>query len=336
MNAVHVFPSPPAARHVQVHLDVGPQNTLWVTLPESIDGNPPYFSPPLIDDLMGMLQLMKQRGAVWPAQGQLRPIHYTVMNSAHPEYFNLGGDLAHFHDCIQRRDREALHRYSLTCADMLFEWSSALGKQATSIALVQGRALGGGFETALAADFIVAEEHSEFGFPEILFGLFPCTGGMSLLAQRIGARAAERMLGDGRVYSAAALKEMGVRYVISKALDDHAKQVLLRIGADEVVMPEFQFGRWVAERMVLGSIKAIQEVEPGVLLGAIDCAAEVAGRSLEELNLPKAITVLLVTGGDRTTPMPPPTLRLVAGDTIWLMGDANAFHAIRAFKQQTQ
>ncbi|HRW48237.1 MAG: TrkA family potassium uptake protein [Caldilineaceae bacterium] len=133
-----------------------------------------------------------------------------------------------------------------------------------------------------------------------------------------------------------ALKEMGVRYVISKALDDHAKQVLLRIGADEVVMPEFQFGRWVAERMVLGSIKAIQEVEPGVLLGAIDCPAEVAGRSLEELNLPKAITVLLVTGGDRTTPMPPPTLRLVAGDTIWLMGDANAFHAIRAFKQQTQ
>ena len=133
-----------------------------------------------------------------------------------------------------------------------------------------------------------------------------------------------------------ALKEMGVRYVISKALDDHAKQVLLRIGADEVVMPEFQFGRWVAERMVLGSLKAIQEVEPGVLLGAIACPAELAGRTLEELNLPKAITVLLVSGGDRTTPMPPPTLRLIAGDTIWLLGEAGAFHAIQAFKQHAQ
>ena len=239
MNAVHVFPSPPAARHVQAHFDVGPQNTLWVTLPGSIDGNPPYFSPPLIEDLMGMLQLMKQRGAAWPSQGLLRPIHYTVMNSAHPEYFNLGGDLAHFHDCIQRRDRDALHHYSLTCADMLFEWSSALGKQATSIALVQGRALGGGFETALAADFIVAEEHSEFGFPEILFGLFPCTGGMSLLAQRIGARAAERMLGDGRIYSAAALKEMGVIDVVcptgegertvEKFIAEHAKHRQARL-----------------------------------------------------------------------------------------------------------
>jgi DSF synthase len=210
MNAVHVLPSPPPSRHVHAQLDVGSQNTLWITLPDSIDGNPPYFSPPLIEDLMAMLLLMKQRGASWPSRGTLQPIHYTVMKSAHPEYFNLGGDLAHFQDCIQRGDRDALHRYSLTCANMLFEWSGMLGKQATTIALVQGRALGGGFETALAADFIIAEEHSEFGFPEILFGLFPCTGGMSLLSQRIGARAAERMLGDGRIHSAAALLEMGV------------------------------------------------------------------------------------------------------------------------------
>lgn len=133
-----------------------------------------------------------------------------------------------------------------------------------------------------------------------------------------------------------ALKEMGVRYVISKALDDHAKQVLLRIGADEVVMPEFQFGRWVAERMILGSLKAIQEVEPGVILGAISCPAALAGQRLEELGLPKAITVLLVTGGDRTTPMPPPELRLVAGDTLWLLGETKAFHAIQTFRQNNQ
>lgn len=132
------------------------------------------------------------------------------------------------------------------------------------------------------------------------------------------------------------LKEMGVRYVISKALDDHARQVLLRIGADEVVMPEFQFGRWVAERMVLGSIKAIQEVEPGVLLGAIACPVELAGQKLEDLRLPKAVTVLLVTGGDRITPMPPQDLRLVAGDTVWLLGETVAFHAIQAFKKREQ
>lgn len=130
-----------------------------------------------------------------------------------------------------------------------------------------------------------------------------------------------------------ALKDMGVRYVISKALDAHARQVLLRIGADEVVMPEYQFGSWVADRLVLGSIKAIQEVEPGVLLGALDCPPALAGQTLQEIRLPKEVTVLLITGSNRRTPLPPPEYRLIAGDTIWLLGDAKAFYTIHAFKQ---
>lgn len=210
MNAVHVFPRQPSTPHVETHFDSKGHNVLWMTLPESVDGNAPHFSPPLLQDLTTILQQMKLFGVAWPSCGMLTPVHYTVMKSAHPDYFSLGGDLAHFHDCISRRDRESLHNYALTCANMLYEWSSVLGAKATSIALIQGRALGGGFETALAADVIIAEEHSEFGFPEILFGLFPCTGGMSLLAQRIGARAAEKMLGDGRIYSAKVLKDMGV------------------------------------------------------------------------------------------------------------------------------
>lgn len=234
MNAVPLFSSAPAPRCVGTRYDANGHNALWVTLPKSVEGGAPYFSPQLIDDLLGLLHGMKQHGAMWPCNGTLRPIHYTVMKSAHPDYFNLGGDLAHFHDCIRRRDRDALHRYSLTCADMLYEWSSVLGAEATTISLVQGRALGGGFETVLAADYIVAEEHSEFGFPEILFGLFPCTGGMSLLAQRIGARAAERMLGDGRIYGAKALRDMGVidevcatgegERAVEKLIAAHARQ----------------------------------------------------------------------------------------------------------------
>ena len=239
MNAVHAFPSAPTSRYVASRFDAGNSNALWLTLPESIEGRAPCFSVPLIQDLRSLLHGVKQRDACWPSMGFMQPVHYMIMRSAHPDYFSLGGDLAFFHDCIRRRDREALHRYSLTCADMLFEWSGELGMQTTSIALVQGRALGGGFETALAADFIVAEEHSEFGFPEILFGLFPCTGGMSLLAQRIGARAAERMLSDGRIYNAKTLKDMGVideicprghgERAVEKLIAEHAKHRSARL-----------------------------------------------------------------------------------------------------------
>lgn len=238
MKAVHALPQL-LPRHVATRFESHLNNALWITLPESIDGNAPYFSPALLQDLLALLQGMKSRGVTWPSNGTLQPVHYTVLKSAHPDYFSLGGDLAHFHACIGRRDREALRDYSLQCADMLYEWSTILSRQATTIALVQGRALGGGFETALAADVIVAEEHSEFGFPEILFGLFPCTGGMSLLAQRIGARAAERMLSDGKIYTALELKDLGVvdkicpkgqgEEAVAKLIAAHAKQRLARL-----------------------------------------------------------------------------------------------------------
>lgn len=239
MNAVHVLPQHPSTRLVETRFDPRSNNTLWLTLPKSIDGSAPHFSPALLEDLMGLLRQMKEHGVCWPSSGLLQPVHYTVMKSAHPDFFSLGGDLAYFHDCINRRDSDALRNYSMTCADMIHEWSGLLGAEATTIALVQGRALGGGFEAALAADLIVAEEHAEFGFPEILFGLFPCTGGMSLLAQRIGARAAEKMLGDGRVYSAAELKQLGVideicprgegERFVEKFIAAHARQRMARL-----------------------------------------------------------------------------------------------------------
>ena len=234
MNAVHIFPQPSATRHVHTRFDARANNTLWITLPESIDGRPPYYSPALLDDLTILLESIQERGLNWPHGGILQPVHYSVVKSAHPDFFNLGGDLEYFRDCIGRRDRDGIRAYSMRCANILHGMSTMLGSDATTIALVQGRALGGGFETALAADYIIAEEQSEFGFPEILFGLFPCTGGMSLLAQRIGARAAERMLGDPRMYKAAALKEMGVidevcsqgqgELAVERHISTHARQ----------------------------------------------------------------------------------------------------------------
>lgn len=234
MNAVNLYQSEPTAFQIDIRFDVNANNTLWLTLPAATNGGPPHFSRPLLDELLALLQTIKQRGVTWPSNGALQPIHYIVMKSAHPEYFSLGGDLAYFHDCIDRGDRDALHDYSATCADMLHDWSNLLSNQATTIALVQGRALGGGFEAALAADILVAEEHSEFAFPEILFGLFPCSGGMSLLTQRIGARAAERMLGDARVHAAPALKQLGVvdeicprgqgELAVERLIADHARQ----------------------------------------------------------------------------------------------------------------
>jgi DSF synthase len=75
---------------------------------------------------------------------------------------------------------------------------------------VQGDALGGGFECALSFDIIVAEKGARFGFPEILFNLFPGMGAYSLLFRRIGPVETERLILSGRVYSAEELHRLGV------------------------------------------------------------------------------------------------------------------------------
>jgi DSF synthase len=188
----------------------GDHNSLWVTMMQAPLGRSQNFSLDLLGDLCALHKSIQDGNCAWMSNGALQPIHYVVMKSAHPDYFSLGGDLAHFRECIQLRNRKGLHDYAMLCVDMIYDWSTLLNKQATSIALVQGRALGGGFEAALAFDYLIAEEHSEFGFPEILFGLFPCSGGMSLLARRVGVYQAERMMTNGKIYSAVELKDMGV------------------------------------------------------------------------------------------------------------------------------
>ena len=187
-----------------------PANTLWITMNKDLEGGCQNFSLSLLGGMRDMLQAIQKDNASWRHNGLSRPVHYAVLKSGHPEYFSLGGDLKHFRACIEAQDRNGLYEYSKLCLDMMYEWATVLNGRTTTIALVQGRALGGGFETALSADFLIAEEHSEFGFPEIMFGLFPCTGGMSLLARRVGVNKAENMMTNGRIYSATELKEMGV------------------------------------------------------------------------------------------------------------------------------
>lgn len=195
---------------VRMEFERGSSNVLWGTMTKAADEERQNFSLPLLHGLRDLLHAVEENAAHWPCDAGLEPIHYMVLKSGHPEYFSLGGDLQHFRSCIERKDWDGLLRYSRLCLDIVYAWATTMNQRATTIALVQGRALGGGFEAALAADYLIAEEHSEFGFPEILFGLFPCTGGMSLLARRVGVYEAERMMTDGRLYSAAELKEKGV------------------------------------------------------------------------------------------------------------------------------
>jgi len=161
-------------------------------------------------------RLAANRGSI-EVEGATHEVNYYVTGSRIPRVFNLGGDLALFVLLIKARDREALSHYARLCIDIIHPRSQNFFSQTlTKIALVQGDALGGGLECALASDVIVAEESAQLGFPEILFNLFPGMGAYSLLSRRIGMRAAEELILSGRVLSASQLHDMGVVDVLAR------------------------------------------------------------------------------------------------------------------------
>ncbi|MGC1094770.1 MAG: crotonase/enoyl-CoA hydratase family protein, partial [Pseudolabrys sp.] len=133
-----------------------------------------------------------------------------------PGVFNLGGDLDLFAAKIRDRDREALIAYGESCVRILHRNMNCLGLPMVTIGVAQGDALGGGFESLLSFNVIIAERGAKFGFPENIFGLFPGMGAYSLVARRVGAAFAEEMMLNGRIYTAEEMKDAGLVHVLAE------------------------------------------------------------------------------------------------------------------------
>lgn len=171
----------------------------------------PNVTLKLLEDVRQHDRLFESNGGRVFFEGDYRPVNYYVAGSRTKGVYSLGGDLAYFMQCIERRDRNALLNYATLCVDNLYpRIVNHRVPNLITIALVQGDALGGGFEGVLANNVIIAEEQAKMGLPEILFNLFPGMGAYSLLARRVGPRLAEEMILSGNLYPAARLHEMGI------------------------------------------------------------------------------------------------------------------------------
>lgn len=176
----------------------------------------PCFSPSLLKAIRQHDELLERNAGKVFSEGKLHDARYYVMGSRSPGVFSMGGDLSLFQILIKMQDRDALLNYARRCIDCV--WPRIINHNVptlTTISLVQGDALGGGFEAALAADVIIAEEEALLGLPEITFNLFPGMGAYSLLARRIGMRQAEKLILGGRLHKAHELYEMGVVDVLA-------------------------------------------------------------------------------------------------------------------------
>lgn len=173
----------------------------------------PCFTPELVAEMRHFHYSIEQCVRHDVESGKRDGLRFHVIASSVPGVFNLGGDLSLFLKLIRAGNREGLLYYAKSCIDVVHV-SHCL--PITTIALVQGEALGGGFEASLAARVLIAERQAQMGLPEILFNLFPGMGAYNLLARRLDPARAERLILSGRVYSAEELYEMGVVDVLAE------------------------------------------------------------------------------------------------------------------------
>ncbi len=175
----------------------------------------PCLNTTLIDELE---QLQQQLTTTYKTQhpDSIWPFRHLILASKTPGIYNLGGDLALFQSCIKNKEEEKLRAYAYKCIKLLHRNIDNLDLPITAVSLIQGQALGGGFEIALSCDVSIAERSSQMGFPEILFNLFPGIGAYNLLTRRIGSALAERIILSGRTYTAEELLDMGVIDVLAE------------------------------------------------------------------------------------------------------------------------
>lgn len=209
LEGVRLDPGPATPLFDLGQLDVrwdGELDTLWTFM--TPEGRPNFNLPMLHDFETWQREIARVYGN---DDSRLR---YLVLGSRFPGVWNLGGDLGLFAKYIRSGDRQGLIDYGEACTGILHRNINRLNLPIVTIGLVQGQALGGGFEALLSFNVIIAEESAKFGLPEIAFGLFPGMGAHSLLARRIGIAKAEQLILGNKTFTAEQMCELGLVYKV--------------------------------------------------------------------------------------------------------------------------
>ncbi len=128
---------------------------------------------------------------------------------------------------------------------------------------------------------------------------------------------------EANLLTTVSLKAMGVRTVVCKAISERQKIILLRVGADRVILPEHDAGWRLAHELATGSIDRI-ELGPTHSVAEFRAPRSLRGRSLQVGNLEKTLglSVLVVKRGDQLA-VPPASDYVLQADDVLIVAGAN-------------
>ncbi len=186
-------------------------STLWSFI--NPEGRP-SFTPSMLDDFDQWQDIIQH--SFGPDKV---PLRYLILGSRSPDVFCFGGDLELFQQLIRNNDREALVAYGHRCCRILDRNIRTLEIPMLTVGMVQGSALGGGFEALLSFDYIVAEKQATFGLPEIMFGLYPGMGAHAFLSRKLGSAMADRIIVSNETFTAQQMYDLGIVHHLAEPGD---------------------------------------------------------------------------------------------------------------------
>ena len=171
---------------IEVNEQVG-----WLTInrPESMN----VLNSEVIESLEYSLNNLEQDSAV----------KVVVITGAGEKAFVAGGDIKEMADMSPLAGRAFSQK-----GQRMIEYIEKMRKPV--IAAVNGYALGGGLELALACDFIYASDKAKLGLPEVTLGVIPGFGGTQNLPRLIGPNRAREMIFSGKILPAQQAKDWGI------------------------------------------------------------------------------------------------------------------------------
>lgn len=184
----------------------------WLTINRVDKHN--AFAPGLLAEIEAALDRAQAQEAVAAV----------VLTGAGDKAFVAGNDVA----ALAAMDPQAAYR-DMVAGHRLMQRLHEFPKP--TLAAVNGYALGGGFELALACDFIIAANTARFGFPEITLDTMPGWGGTQLAVKKMGLAHAKEMVMTGRHYRVQECQHFGfiTRVVDPQALRQEAQDFAVSI-----------------------------------------------------------------------------------------------------------
>ena len=192
-----------------------------------------------------------------------REVYALVITGQGGKFFSAGADLNLFAD----GDKDVARSMA---ANFGGAFETLAGFRGVSIAAINGYAMGGGLECALACDIRIAEAHAQMALPEATVGLLPCGGGTQNLAWTVGEGWAKRIILCGERIKAERAAQIGLVEEVVESGQSLDRALALAESVGRQSPPAVSACKGLIQHARAGNIAAAYQTERDAFVGLFD------------------------------------------------------------------